>query len=155
MILQMVRDFYDEMGDKFPLPPAVDCLQYAVTEVGEVLDADLRDRRKHDNRRRKSVKSTVEEEIADVVMMLCAALIQYTGRAPNEVTPGGNDIKWLAMHTVTAYLKSDGNWRSSAYAALDVAHGLIDVPAMLQQRFDKIRSERLSKKEQEDAESGS
>lgn len=69
----MVWQVRDELGDKWPTPNTEDSLAYAVTEVAEAIDADLRLTRPGD--KRNNVRHMdVFDELGQAAMMLFTAL---------------------------------------------------------------------------------
>lgn len=61
--------------DRWPTPDYVDSLRFAVSEVGEALDAQLRTDATY--RRNHERASSVQEELADVAIMLATALGEW------------------------------------------------------------------------------
>ena len=70
----MIETFRDESKAYFPEPPVDICIEYAITELAEALDASLRlnPRFKRNNHRNISV----EDELMDALFMVTSAYIQ-------------------------------------------------------------------------------
>lgn len=145
-IIDEVRRFYQEVGEAFLLPKPEECIMYAITEMGEVVDAVLREQRPHDNRRRTD-KSNVKEEMGDVALMLCASLnaVDYRKYIPAEDT-GPVNLQQLCFQIAAAWLKYDtGNWIAPVMRALSILYRFpnYDVLTSLRSRMLKIKRERL------------
>jgi NTP pyrophosphatase (non-canonical NTP hydrolase) len=85
-LVKAVFEFRGTVDQWFLTPSRVDSIAYAVTEAAEVVDADLRSRRAQDLRNQDK-QSTVEEEVGDVMLMVCTAL------GPNWTQPNFTLVK--------------------------------------------------------------
>lgn len=71
-----LRKMDEEHGDVWKMPPYVDSLMFAMTEIGETMDAILRQKPEYfRNREFATTGNEVYEEAADVAMMLIKALM--------------------------------------------------------------------------------
>ena len=107
----------DVLGDKWPTPDTADSLAYAVTEVGEAIDADLRNRRPNDARNNHRNVS-VPHELAQAVMMLLTALgrewdgsgFDYAKIAPFR--NNGSLIYIMYLVSVASMEENTENWHA-------------------------------------------
>jgi hypothetical protein len=103
----MVWEVREYLGDNWPTPNTEDSLAYAVTEVGEAIDADLRSRRP-DDKRNNNRNVSVEHELAQAAMMLLTAL------GPEWEPEGVDALDWslsiIAVKTTDAYHLKLCNW---------------------------------------------
>lgn len=134
----------DVLGDKWPTPDTADSLAYAVTEVGEAIDADLRNRRPNDARNNHRNVS-VPHELAQAVMMLLTALgREWDGKGTEHIghVPfGGENLKFIMYLTSVAAL--EGNlWRTFVHNAIDA----IDVYCVgVEQYLDEVLAQTQEK----------
>lgn len=147
-IIAEVHKFYTEAGEAFPLPDPKSCLMYAVTEVGEAVDALLREERPGDKRRRTD-KSDFRDELGDVVLMLSASLydVDYQKYPIEDVEP---TLPNLLFQIAAAWMKfGTGNWVSPVIRALAILQRYPDYDALtsVRSRILKIKRERLEKPE--------
>ena len=70
----------DSVKGFFDTPPLRECIEYAITEAGELLDADLRLRRPGDDRTRP--RDDVGKEIGQIVFMVGSALNHVNKEIP-------------------------------------------------------------------------
>lgn len=138
-------------------PPLADCLAYAVTEAGEVLDAVLRIERAGDDRTRQhTAKDGVGRELAQVAYMLGTAgnLLGYDlgpleGSAVVIVASGhGVTATAVAMVKITAMAYATGA-ASLMTEALTIAQVLadrygVDLTAELDVWLAELRSRHVS-----------
>lgn len=108
-----------ELGDRWPTPEPDDALAFAVTEVGEAVDAQLRLNPLY--KRNSDREMDMYDELADVAMMLLTAL----GREwePYEYFKGypPSCLSEVATAVATAWndaLKDFGDWIVTAENAL-------------------------------------
>ena len=77
-LVQIVRESRSMTAMVFPLPDVDGCVDYAITEAGETLDAMLREKRTGD--KRNNVKaSDVRREWGQCGYMIASAMIQIDG----------------------------------------------------------------------------
>ena len=77
-LVQIVRDSRSMTAMVFPLPDVDGCVDYAITEAGETLDAMLREKRTGD-KRNNSKQSDVRKEWGQCGYMIASAMIQIDG----------------------------------------------------------------------------
>lgn len=97
----MVWAVRDDLGDKWPTPNTADSLAYAVTEVGEAIDADLRNRRP-DDKRNNDRNVSVQHELAQAAMMLLTALGQEWDDAWNSFAGEPIDFDMATIMVISA-----------------------------------------------------
>lgn len=117
---RMVWDVRKKLGDKWPTPNAEDSLAYAVTEVGEAIDTDLRLRRPLDARNNRR-NGSVYHELAQAAMMLLTALGPELDDTWSFTPVGGHDLPDIAADVSLAYRESDAaftDWFEHASYAL-------------------------------------
>lgn len=74
-LVEIVRQSRERTNDVFPLPDAYSCIDYAITEAGEYLDAILREKRNGD-KRNNSKEHDARKELGQSAYMVCSAIIQ-------------------------------------------------------------------------------
>lgn len=78
--MHTLQDLYDfvwkwrKENDWFPTPEPMDSISYAVTEIAEAIDADLRSRRTEDKRNRDIEAEDPRDELADAAIMIITAM---------------------------------------------------------------------------------
>ena len=74
-LVDIVRQSRERTAGVFPLPDVDSCIDYAITEAGEYLDAVLREQRDTDKRNRDK-DHDARKEWAQCGYMICSAIIQ-------------------------------------------------------------------------------
>ena len=74
-LVEIVRASRERTDSVFPLPDVGSCIDYAITEAGEYLDAILRDKRNGD-KRNNSKDHDARKEWGQCGYMICSAIIQ-------------------------------------------------------------------------------
>lgn len=112
-LVQIVRDSRDLTAMVFPLPDVDGCVDYAITEAGETLDAMLREKRTGD--KRNNVKaSDVRREWGQCGYMIASAMIQIDG-CPMDSTASNNVSLYTTMGTLCSYRwESRVSWLAAA-----------------------------------------
>ena len=77
-LVEIVRQSRERTNDVFPLPDVDSCIDYAITEAGEFLDAVLREKRDTDKRNRDK-DHDARKELSQCGYMICSAIIQIDG----------------------------------------------------------------------------
>ena len=73
--VEIVRGSRERTAGVFPLPDVDSCIDYAITEAGEYLDAILRDKRNGDKRNNDKAHNA-RNEWGQAGYMICSAIIQ-------------------------------------------------------------------------------
>lgn len=125
-----------EIGHVWLTPPPIDCLRYALTEVGEAMDASLRAQRPGDARNHAR-DLDVLDELGDCAIMLCSALpaIEVAGYGLRNSSL--DDIAGAVAHALSG--KEDRRPNNTLWA-LDLIYaypGFTTTVALL--RLDRIR----------------
>ena len=78
--VDIVRQSRERTAGVFPLPDTWDCVDYAITEIGEALDAELRMKRNGDKRNhdKEATPEHKRMEVGHAGYMLASALMQTT-----------------------------------------------------------------------------
>ena len=138
----MVWEVRKYLGDNWPTPNTEDSLAYAVTEVGEAIDADLRSRRP-DDKRNNNRNVSVEHELAQAAMMLLTALGPEwePSRYFDEIV--NYDLPDIAADVALAYRESDAaywDWAEHAeYALSAIDIYCVGVDRYLKQVLDEAK----------------
>ena len=74
-LVEIVRESRERTDSVFPLPDVDSCIDYAITEAGEYLDAVLREKRDTDKRNRDKAHDA-RKEWAQTGYMIASAIIQ-------------------------------------------------------------------------------
>ena len=74
-LVEIVRASRERTDSVFPLPDVGSCIDYAITEAGEYLDAILRDKRNGD-KRNNDKEHDARKEWGQCGYMICSAIIQ-------------------------------------------------------------------------------
>ena len=74
-LVDIVRASRERTAGVFPLPDVDSCIDYAITEAGEYLDAILREKRDADKRNRDKAHDA-RKEWGQTGYMICSAIIQ-------------------------------------------------------------------------------
>ena len=138
-------------------PPMADCLAYAVTEAGEVLDAVLRIERAGDDRTRAhTAKDGVGRELAQVAYMLGTAgnLLGYDlgplEASPSVILANGHCVTAVAVAMVRVTTRAyDTGSAALMIEALSIAQVLarrygVDLTAELDLWLAELRSRHVS-----------
>ncbi len=141
---EIVWTYRRELEDVWPTPSTEDALLFAVTELGEAIDAHLRSKPQYARNRAKDLD--VLDELADCAMMLLTAL------GPGGAYWWGADLLF-DVHEWWAYLVTmprcferdrDGGTRAIATQLTRIAtHPGMDLPARLTARLERIKAKRL------------
>ena len=77
-LVEIVRQSRERTEGVFPLPPTWDSVDYAITEIGETIDAQLRIKRNGDKRNHDKEATPEHErmELGQAGYMMCSALMQ-------------------------------------------------------------------------------
>ena len=75
LLVDDVQESRARTAGVFPLPDAVDCIDYAITEAAEYLDAMLRQRRAGDKRNNDKAHDA-RKELGQCGYMICSAVMQ-------------------------------------------------------------------------------
>lgn len=101
MLVEIVRESRGRTSDVFPLPDIEGCIDYAITEAGECLDAILRDNRLGDKRNRDKAHDA-RREWGQCGYMILSALIQMPPEAMNISYTGDESVydmlTWLCLY---------------------------------------------------------
>ena len=76
--VEIVRESRERTNSVFPLPDVDSCIDYAITEAGEYLDAVLREKRDTDKRNRDKAHDA-RKELGQCGYMIASAIIQIDG----------------------------------------------------------------------------
>jgi len=111
-LVSIVQESRDLTALAFPLPDVAGCVDYAITEAGEYLDAILREKRNGD--KRNNVKdSDIRKEWGQCGYMIASAMMQEDNR-PDDVADGRPSIyavlQWLCYYRMSG----DISWLESA-----------------------------------------
>jgi hypothetical protein len=102
-LVEMVRQSRERTAGVLPLPDVPGCVDYAITEAGETLDAKLRMERTGD-KRNHAKDADMRKEWGQTGYMIASAMIQVDG-CPMEANVYGGTIHtvlWaLAMSRIT------------------------------------------------------
>lgn len=69
------RSFRKDMVDLFPLPDFQGCVNYALSECGEVISATMTEGNSHHVRNVREDEHTVDRELVDLFLMLDSAVL--------------------------------------------------------------------------------
>ena len=99
-LVEIVRASRERTDSVFPLPDVDSCIDYAITEAGEYLDAILRDNRNGD-KRNNSKDHDARKELGQAAYMICSAFIQMPDEAMQFSYAGEESIydmmMWLCL----------------------------------------------------------
>ena len=100
-LVEIVRESRRRTSDVFPLPDIEGCIDYAITEAAEHLDAILRDNRLGDKRNRDKAHDA-RREWGQCGYMILSALIQMPPEAMNISYTGDESVYdmllWLCLY---------------------------------------------------------
>lgn len=82
-LVEIVRESRERTAGVFPLPDVPSCIDYAITEAGEYLDAILREKRAGD-KRNNGKDHDARKELGQAAYMVCSAMIQIDDDADLE-----------------------------------------------------------------------
>ena len=109
-LVQIVRDSRSMTAMVFPLPDVDGCVDYAITEAGETLDAMLREKRTGD-KRNNSKQSDVRKEWGQCGYMIASAIIQCNDLLDSMEAPEfGNDIYGAIVQLCQYRVTEDKSW---------------------------------------------
>lgn len=99
-LVEIVRESRERTNSVFPLPDVDSCVDYAITEAGEYLDAIMRDKRNGD-KRNNSKDHDARRELGQAAYMVCSAFIQIPPEAMQVSYSGEESIydmmMWLCL----------------------------------------------------------
>lgn len=104
----------------FKTPDTLDCLRYSVCEAAEALDAWMRQKNQH-HARNNGREHTVEQELADVAMLLLTALPEESLQDWHLVDNELNSLEQLSLHiafAVEGYKRGFDSWTFDVMIAL-------------------------------------
>ena len=119
-LVSIVRESRSTTAMVFPLPDVAGCIDYAITEAGETLDAMLREKRIGD--KRNNVKeSDVRREWGQCGYMIASAMFQIDGCS--MITPNVGGTVYTVLVALCSYRMSPfgtiewltdalGDWKS-------------------------------------------
>ncbi len=100
-LVEIVRESRERTNSVFPLPDVDSCIDYAITEAGEYLDAILREKRNNDKRNRAKAHDA-RKELGQAAYMVCSAFIQMPDEAIQLSYEGDESIydmlMWLCLY---------------------------------------------------------
>lgn len=100
-LVEIVRASRERTNGVFPLPDVDSCIDYAITEAGEYLDALLRERRRRDLRNNEK-DHDARREWGQCGYMILSALIQMPPEAMNISYTGDESVYdmllWLCLY---------------------------------------------------------
>ena len=100
-LVDIVRQSRERTEGVFPLPDVDSCIDYAITEAGEYLDAVLREKRDTDKRNRDK-EHDARKELGQAAYMVCSALIQMPPETLQISYVGDESIHdmflWLCLY---------------------------------------------------------
>lgn len=96
-LIEIVRASRERTNGVFPLPDGDSCIDYAITEAGEYLDAVLRERRNGD-KRNNDKQHNPRKEWGQCGYMIASAIIQT--RIPDDYTV----TEWLDRISIYTFV---------------------------------------------------
>lgn len=142
---QIVWQYRAELKDVWPTPTTEDALLFALTELGEAVDAHLRSKPQYVRNRDKDL--SVLDELADCAMMLITAWGRdYQISWRGEFTPYPGIHSWFDY--VTKFYMATG-WRGIEWSYTEVlvfciaTHPGMDLPSRLTARLERIKAKQL------------
>lgn len=100
-LVAIVRESRWRTDGVFPLPDVDSCIDYAITEAGEYLDAVLREKRNGDKRNHDKAHNA-RNELGQAAYMACSALIQMPPETLQMSYAGDKSIydmmMWLCLY---------------------------------------------------------
>lgn len=124
---RLVREFREDMHLYFPAPSREDCMAFAVTEVGEAVDAVLRQNPLY--KRNNSKRHNVEAELAQTAMMLLSTIpFSYINTDWLPRPEERWELKYIAQRVVEAWAL--GSYRSIIFAVATIATHIDLLPAL-------------------------
>ena len=100
-LVDIVRQSRERTDSVFPLPDVDSCIDYAITEAGEYLDAVLREKRDADKRNRDKAHDA-RKELGQAAYMVCSAFIQMPPETLQMSYEGDETIydmlMWLCLY---------------------------------------------------------
>lgn len=112
----------------FPLPDASSCIDYAITEAGEYLDAKLRERRNGDKRNRDK-EHDARKEWGQCGYMIASAIIQT--RIPDDYIV----TEWLDRLRIYTFIANLCDIQDGRQTGKDATMIAIDMWAHLAQKW--------------------
>lgn len=136
---KLVWDFRREMENYFPTPNREDSLAFAFTEIGEAVDAQLRQNPIY--KRNNTKEHSVERELAQCAMMLLTAAGEEGLRPDFEGYR--QDVHWtlrqIAWEVGDLYGDPDCDQRTDCFWAVSAITTLIDLPLHLAAELERMR----------------
>ncbi len=129
-LVEIVRESRERTNDVFPLPDVDSCIDYAITEAGEYLDAILREERNKDKRNRDK-EHDARKEIGQCGYMIASAVIQVpTGHLDAidwqpYVGPSGITLYRLFKTLADVRDGTNNKWENPHVDAFDEWHAFV------------------------------
>lgn len=118
-MLDKIRDFRNA-SPNFPMPSAGDCAAFAVTELGEVVDAMLRNDPEYI--RNNAKLPDIEMEVGDAFLMIGSAIIAVE-KGP-YLSGCGNEKAWVAYKGAMKNLLDARVRMALGFPAMDISRSL-------------------------------
>lgn len=140
----IVWRYRDELQDVWPTPPRDDALRFAVTEVGEAMDAWLRLRGGYARNNDKTL--SVEDELADCAMMLLTAVGPEWAEEWKVALnyPQRNLDVIVARVLESLYPGTSQLWLDRALGEIAAYIGERELPARITARLERIKAKRIA-----------
>lgn len=103
LLVDEVQESRARTAGVFPLPDAVDCIDYAITEAAEYLDALLRERRAGDKRNNDKAHDA-RKELGQCGYMICSAVMQTDTSRLDEIDWESVWFDVVSIYDVLEYL---------------------------------------------------
>lgn len=147
-LLEYISQERAALAGCYPLPSPLDCVRYALTELGEYEDAMLRAERTGDKRNNQK-PSDARRELGQVGEMLGAAIVQLNRKRPlaseaiHTMESRLDSVATLAESIAKCLwyrmdMNSDAQWSFANWIALVQLHGW-DAHALLVERYTQVR----------------
>lgn len=134
------------LNDVWPTPDTQDALLFALTELGEAVDADLRTNGTYARNRDKSLD--VLDELSDMALMLLTAMGPEPRLSESYVEDMTHEWRDYAREMAgVMQMYPQGAWADynmTSLLARIATHPGMDLPTRLTSRLDRIREKRLS-----------
>lgn len=127
LLVDEVQESRARMAGVFPLPVASDCIDYAITEAAEYLDALLRERRAGDKRNNDKAHDA-RKELGQCGYMICSAVMQTDTSRLDEIDWETQPFAFVSIYDVLETL-CDVQSPPSDYLeidALDIWHAFAE-----------------------------
>ena len=110
-LIDIVYESRQRMADTFPLPSFGDCVRYAITEGGEMIDAQLRQEREY-HRRNNSRNVDPRTEFGQMGYMIASALIQNTPPVFAQEIYHQSPTVYSVLIPLNKYMDVQNVWRA-------------------------------------------